>query len=227
MSGIRKIVRHVIRSYPHGPHNKPMNMIRLYDRIAFDTNDLLRFMIGCATSLNIDATPDRNRAMSHSVSRAILLSVSLLAAVPALAQDAPLLTVDSHGESRSYDLDSLKALGESEFESTTIWTEGAHRFTGVPLAAILADSGIATGPGVEGEVTATAINDYAISIPLREIDDAIPLVAYYMDGEEMSVRDKGPLWIVFPYDSDKRYQTEVVYSQSIWQLDRISATDTE
>ena len=165
--------------------------------------------------------------MSHSVSRAILLSVSLLAAVPALAQDAPLLTVDSHGESRSYDLDSLKALGESEFESTTIWTEGAHRFTGVPLAAILADSGIATGPGVEGEVTATAINDYAISIPLREIDDAIPLVAYYMDGEEMSVRDKGPLWIVFPYDSDKRYQTEVVYSQSIWQLDRISATDTE
>ena len=49
-----------------------------------------------------------------------------------------------------------------------------------------------------------------------------PIIAYYTNGEEMSRRDKGPLWVVYPYDSDIAYQTELVYSRSIWQLDRIS-----
>ena len=37
----------------------------------------------------------------------------------------------------------------------------------------------------------------------------------------MSVREKGPLWVIYPFDSDPEYQTEVIYSRSIWQLDRI------
>jgi hypothetical protein len=36
----------------------------------------------------------------------------------------------------------------------------------------------------------------------------------------MSVRDKGPLWVIYPYDSDD-YRSEVIYSRSIWQLDRL------
>ena len=35
------------------------------------------------------------------------------------------------------------------------------------------------------------------------------------------MRDKGPLWIIYPYDQNTDYQTEVIYSRSIWQLDRI------
>jgi hypothetical protein len=42
-----------------------------------------------------------------------------------------------------------------------------------------------------------------------------------MDGNAMSVRDKGPLWVIYPYDSDAAYRTEVIYSRSIWQLDRL------
>jgi hypothetical protein len=37
----------------------------------------------------------------------------------------------------------------------------------------------------------------------------------------MSVRDKGPLWLVYPYDSAAKYQSEVVFSRSIWQLNRL------
>jgi hypothetical protein len=32
------------------------------------------------------------------------------------------------------------------------------------------------------------------------------------------VRDKGPLWLVYPYDSVSAYQTEVIYARSIWQV---------
>ena len=117
---------------------------------------------------------------------------------------------------------NLAKSDEAQIITSTVWTEGVHGFTGVPLARILADAGIATGPGSTGEVSATAINDYAISIPLAEIGPDVPLVAYLMDDREMSVRDKGPLWIVYPYDDDRQYQTEVIYSRSIWQLNRLS-----
>jgi len=39
-----------------------------------------------------------------------------------------------------------------------------------------------------------------------------------MDGEPIGRREKGPYWLVFPYDSEAKYQSEDVYSQSIWQL---------
>ena len=44
---------------------------------------------------------------------------------------------------------------------------------------------------------------------------------YLRNGEPMSVRDKGPLWVVYNFDSNPEFQTEVMYSRSIWQLDRI------
>jgi hypothetical protein len=47
------------------------------------------------------------------------------------------------------------------------------------------------------------------------------LVAYAMNGQTMQLRDKGPLWIVFPYDDSVQYQTDYVFSQSVWQLNRL------
>ena len=156
-----------------------------------------------------------------------LLSLLLLATQPAWAQDSPLLTIDLPDGSRQYDLSQLKTLGEAEFSTSTVWTEGIHRFTGVPLAHVLADAGIESGPNTEGSVTATAVNDYAIDIPLSQVGPEYPLVAYMVDGAEMSVRDKGPLWIVYPYDSSSDYRTEVIYSRSIWQLNRLSMSSAK
>jgi hypothetical protein len=34
----------------------------------------------------------------------------------------------------------------------------------------------------------------------------------------MPVRDKGPLFIVYPYDSDTRLQSQTYYSRSAWQV---------
>lgn len=119
-----------------------------------------------------------------------------------------------------FDLDMLRALDPSEIETSTIWTEGTQRFTGVPLATLL------DVVGADGSILkATAINDYTVEIPLS---DAVPggaLIAFEIDGAAMSRRDKGPLWIVYPYDDSADFRTEVVYSKSIWQLDRIEVVD--
>ena len=119
-----------------------------------------------------------------------------------------------------FDLEMLRALPSETFTTTTIWTDGEQEFTGVPLNVLLETVG-ATG----STLRSVAINDYAVEIPVSDAKEGGPIVAYELNGETMSVRDKGPLWIVYPYDSATEYRTEVIYSRSIWQLDRIDVID--
>lgn len=119
-----------------------------------------------------------------------------------------------------FDLDMLRALPADTFTTTTIWTNGPQQFKGVPLHALLAKLG-ASGQALRS----IAINAYEVQIPVSDAEKGGPIIAYELNGNPMSVRDKGPLWIVYPYDSDPRFRTEVVYSRSIWQLDQIVIVD--
>jgi hypothetical protein len=114
----------------------------------------------------------------------------------------------------------LQALSAATVTTGTIWTEGMVQFTGVRLKTLLDAVGV-----TDGILDATAINDYAVEIPVSDAVEDGPIIAYEMNGAPMSVRDKGPLWIVYPYDDDPDYRTEVIYSRSIWQLDRIIVRD--
>ncbi|GKX33594.1 MAG: oxidoreductase [Rhizobiaceae bacterium MnEN-MB40S] len=122
----------------------------------------------------------------------------------------------NHDDAAVFDLEMLKAMPETSFKTSTIWTEGENEFRGVRLSDLLE---VVDAQG--SELHAIALNDYAVDIPTADAIPDGPIIAYQMNGKEMSVRDKGPLWIVFPYDQDAKFRTELVYSQSIWQLDRI------
>ncbi|MBM1689956.1 molybdopterin-dependent oxidoreductase [Sulfitobacter geojensis] len=127
-----------------------------------------------------------------------------------------ILTLTHSGETRTFDRPALEALGTEKIETTTIWTEGTQVFEGVSLARLAQEV-----DAQDGKLLATAINDYTVEIPLSDAVEGGPIVAITMNGNEMSLRDKGPLWVVYPYDANADYRTEVIYSRSIWQLDRI------
>lgn len=162
--------------------------------------------------------------------RLLMLAFGLMAAGPAAAELAApagtvVLTVTGRidagtGGAARFDMAMLRALPAREFTTSTIWTEGAHRFRGVPLATLL-DAVSADGTTLK----ATALNDYSVEIPVTDAVPEGPIVAYEFDGREMSVREKGPLWIVYPFDADADYRTESIYSRSIWQLDRIEVLE--
>ncbi len=142
------------------------------------------------------------------------------------AQGEVLLTVSGAIEETNadgvaqFDLAMLEALGNTVIDTSTIWTDGTQSFQGVPLKVLI------DRLGIKGEnLRATAINDYAVEIPTSDAVEGGPMIAYKLNGDLMSVRDKGPLWIVYPYDLDQGYRSEVIYSRSIWQLDRIEALD--
>lgn len=162
---------------------------------------------------------------------AVALSLALVVAQApaAIAQELPapvgevILTIDGSikpaggAASVSLDLDGLKTLPSETFETTTIWTEGTLKFTGVALRDLL------DLVGAEGDtVVAEALNGYAVEIPISDLEAKVPVVAYLIDDEPFSRRDKGPLWIVYPYDLDASYKSEVAYAYSIWQLQRLT-----
>ena len=147
---------------------------------------------------------------------AAALTMGLASAAAAQDEEA-VLNVTLAGETHNFTLSDLQSMPVSSFETTTIWTDGAQEFVGVSLKDLFDTLNVE-----DGTITATAINDYAVEIPMSDAVEDGPIIAYHTNGEEMSRRDKGPLWVVYPYDSDIAYQTELVYSRSIWQLDRIS-----
>ena len=120
------------------------------------------------------------------------------------------------GVSVVFDRAALMALSATTFETSTIWTDGVHSFTGVSLQALALEMGVS-----DGWFLATAINDYTVKIPMIDAVEGGPIIAYLMDGNEMSIRDKGPLWVIYPYDLNVDYRSEVIFSRSIWQLNRL------
>lgn len=139
------------------------------------------------------------------------------------SKDAVLLSVTVEGKGEAalqLNRETLENLGPVIVETSTIWTEGKQKFTGVPLANLLAHMGIQ-----EGTLIATAINDYSVEIPVSDALPDGPILAYLLDGKPMSVRDKGPIWLIYPFDQKPEYQTETVYSRSIWQLDRLHVVE--
>ncbi len=133
--------------------------------------------------------------------------------------DEPLLRLDFFGDgstSHTFSDADLMALPQIEFTTTTIWTDGAIKFSGPSLASVLASVGAFGGP-----VSMVAVNNYKVEMPRDRIQPDAPIIANRMNGSPFSIRNKGPLWVVFPFDSDHRYQSEQVYSFSIWQLTKL------
>lgn len=119
-----------------------------------------------------------------------------------------------------FDLAMLDSLPQTRFATTTIWTKGKVSFSGVSLHALL------NAVGAKGaKLRMVALNDYSVEVPIADAVDGGPIVASRVDDRTLSVRDKGPLWLVYPYDDNPAYRSEVVYSRSIWQLKAIEVKD--
>jgi hypothetical protein len=115
-----------------------------------------------------------------------------------------------------FDRAMLEALGTVTLRTSTAWTEGVHEFEGVLVRDVLRLIG-ASGE----EVRATALNDYFIGIPAEEFEEYPVLLALRMDGRDLHVRDKGPIWIVYPRDQYPELRNPMTDKKWVWQLNRL------
>jgi hypothetical protein len=112
-----------------------------------------------------------------------------------------------------FDLSALERLGVSRLITWTPWTDGEVEFEGV-LARRLMDAVGARG----AEVDAHALNDYEETIPIEDFYRYDVLLATRMKGQLMRLRDKGPIWIVYPWSRHPELDDFATREKSVWQL---------
>jgi hypothetical protein len=136
-----------------------------------------------------------------------------------LPTEKKILTISGHisqvnsGDQTVLDRPTLENLGHDGFETGTPWYSNRARFDGVPMTRLMQAVG-ATGTTVR----ATALNDYTTDIPIADFERFGVLLATKRDGQYMPVRDKGPLFIIYPFDRFPELQTHQYYSRSAWQV---------
>ena len=133
----------------------------------------------------------------------------------------PLLTVtgaidatNSDGAAQ-FDRDMLQALDWRDITTYTSFTTGPQRFAGPTLSSLLKALGVHTGV-----LRASAVNDYTIEIPVSHALEHDVLLAMDHNGTPMRVRDKGPIWVVYPL-TEREAAAKPFDGEMIWQLVRI------
>jgi hypothetical protein len=124
-------------------------------------------------------------------------------------------TTNADGAAR-YDLAMLEALPGRTTETETPWTRGTVKFEG-PLGAALLDQIGATGTTLK----IVALNDYAVEVPVEDFRKWPVIFATRKDGKHMPVRDKGPIFVIYPFDLDRSLYNEKIFSRSAWQVKSI------
>lgn len=127
------------------------------------------------------------------------------------------ITQPNRGKDAVFDMAMLEALPQHSFTTRTPWYDRPVKFTGPLLSDVL------NAAGAQGAtINATAINDYTIHIPVADAQSHGIIVARLLDDQPMAVRDKGPLFVIYPFDSKPELRSSTYYERSIWQLKRMS-----
>ena len=123
------------------------------------------------------------------------------------------IVASNRGDTAEFDRAMLEAVGMREIETLTPWTDGLQRFEGVPLQALL------DLVGAKGDrLVAVALNDYRVEIPIEDASDHDVMLAMKHNGKSMSVREKGPVWIIYPHLGDPKDIPDLHATRMVWQL---------
>lgn len=126
------------------------------------------------------------------------------------------ITVTNSDNRAELDRETLQKLPQHSITTETPWTEGKKTFSGPMLRDVLALVGAAGST-----LTMIAINDYSVQVPVEDSVRYDTILALRLDGEILTVRSKGPLWLIYPWSTNDKLRTETYYSRSIWQLKSI------
>jgi hypothetical protein len=156
---------------------------------------------------------------------ALVCSASPAGASSSLPQPAgqTVLVIDgaisnrNSGGAAAFDLAMLQSMPQVELKTVTAWTNGMQVFKGVRLRDLL------DAVGAEGTtLTASAIDEYQVPIPVSDAADYNVIVAYEANGKPLPVDDKGPLWIVYPFSDMPKLQRDFFFARCVWQLRRLT-----
>lgn len=126
------------------------------------------------------------------------------------------VSIANDGKTAVFSMQMLEKLPQRTVVTKSPWYPTGAEFTGPLLRDVLAAA------GAKGDkLTAVALNDYKTEIPFEDAVKHDVILARLMNGKPMPVREKGPLFVVYPLDSKPELQSQTYYNRSAWQLARL------
>ncbi len=122
----------------------------------------------------------------------------------------------SHGQI-AFSRDDLKALPQLTIRTGTDFTDGVSTFIG-PRAIDVIDRIGRTG---SVRVRMTAANAFSVDVDIAELVKYGAILALEMDGKTLTLRGKGPIWMMYPIDTFPELQDPAFNNRLIWQLQSI------
>lgn len=146
-------------------------------------------------------------------------AASVAAATPAWSAGDVLLSISIKGlgEAASLREADLLALPQHTIVTETDFTDGSTEFSGPLARDVLRLAGVSEATSL----TMTAVNDYSIDVPFEDLDRYGVVMALSMNGDRLTRRNRGPIWLMYPVDQTAEEQREAINSRLIWQLVRV------
>ena len=156
---------------------------------------------------------DRRTALARQCVGSALMTLGIGSANAVSETEASLQISYRNGSQRTLTFNDLNGLTQHSIVTATPWHLGTPTFTGPLLRDVLQLANF------EGDVVlAPAVNDYNVTIPVDDLVQHRVVLAHSINGERLTLRTLGPLYVMYPLDSDETLQTSGVYARCIWQL---------
>ncbi|MBY6072020.1 hypothetical protein KUV35_11975 [Marinobacter salsuginis] len=136
---------------------------------------------------------------------------------PAHVLAAPKLTITSGASTLVLDRNELESFPQTTFSTTSPYFDGEVQFSGPTLERVLETFGVSG----QSQITLTALNNYKVTGSLEELLSLDAIIATRRESKTMSVRDRGPFWVILPLSERPELDTEDFHRYMVWQLSGI------
>jgi hypothetical protein len=113
-----------------------------------------------------------------------------------------------------YSFDDLKALDQIGYETVNDFVKIPTRFSGPLLRDVLAPLTLSEN----AKLKLTALNNFQTEIPITDVMNYDVIVALEKGGAPMSIRENGPLWVIYPVSDHPELREQIYNNRMIWQL---------
>lgn len=129
--------------------------------------------------------------------------------------------VDDQGVPRQtrLKLEDLDAMPQSTLTlelPETLGIQGSHSWQGISLQELLKLSD-SSGQSIRLQ----ALNGYYATLPISDAEQFNPVLAYRRDGQNLTIREKGPFILIYPFNKFKQLGQQLYINRSVWQINEI------
>lgn len=140
-------------------------------------------------------------------------------ATAGLAVAQPALMLVNGSQELALSVDDLAAMELETIETGNEFVDGSVAYRGPLVRNVLRRVGL----DKVDNVRFVAANDYYVDIPTQNFRDYDAILAIEADGERLSRRDKGPIWLMYPISEHSELRDPIYSRRLIWQVIEISS----